>query len=522
VRARENGCPIQYREIMGIPTSQFALDPLKRFKELLGSGWKIREIHYKYESEPVPVLRATATLTRGTESEVIQSQNDEFTSHVMSYRSLPNLATGTVEFTYIEDTERYHYFEQNFFEFTCGIRPYLTIAKALNPPSKTDRKRIAAGIDAWIDSERTLTRIPTKLPRLFYDVIVLFSSNGKFDCLILEKDAANAEEFAEMTRRVAYSDWAYAFSVVFACPKIAEGFNRDAVILLALYDLKSRQTAGACVGTIRSILNHAGRRLSPGTELLEVVDDLRQRAIREDSWSFILVAPFRDSEFTPVPWIAYALLDQRLVRRVDELPALPMREIILFGDAGIPRVRSSLDFKRKPQTTALILDVRHNTRSYDCVIHFDRSQGETSFHVDLQVYPLGSACSYKLIEHEPVLLRNVWDISQNLYLAFVAAGAFDMRFDALITKDIKDFNELIKEEPLAVYPLIYRGYIEPKEKWLAANPDTLGLLKKIWNDEGYVLAKNETAGLQLLESQGLLDSGKLTNQAIWILSRSQL
>jgi hypothetical protein len=138
------------------------------------------------------------------------------------------------------------------------------------------------------------------------------------------------------------------------------------------------------------------------------------------------------------------------------------------------------------------------------------------------VKPIGSAPGRKLVSHMPVMLRDVWNFSQDLYLAFMTAGAFDVRFDTLVSADIRDFNQLMKEEPLAVYPLIYRGHIEPKVRWLRSNPNVLTLLKRIWQDDRYTPAEAERPLVAAAETQELLDSGALTSLAVWILNRGQV
>lgn len=124
--------------------------------------------------------------------------------------------------------------------------------------------------------------------------------------------------------------------------------------------------------------------------------------------------------------------------------------------------------------------------------------------------------------HEPVSLREILQISENLYLGFVTAGAFDVKFDEMITKDIADFDELLNKEPLAVYPLIYRGLIEPAEQWLAKNPEALSLLHKFWENERYSPNEDERSLIAVLEENHLIESGGLTVKATWILSRSSL
>ncbi len=517
--------------------------PLARFKSLLSEGWTIQEIALEHRPTESPESKATLVVVEGkgvevylpsegsrytvklskdSKGETIESDDAEFKSHIAHYRSLPNLVTREIELVYVDDIETYHDFEEKFVEFTCGVKPNLSVRETETGLSELDRRRITVAIETWVETEKPLTRFPTRLPRLFYDILVLLSSEGKFDCRILERDRCEINEPLRVLPKQGEIDWAYAFACVLLCPKVTDQFHRDAVIVVALYDLVKRRVIAGSLGTLRSLFNYADRGYTPGMELYEAIRELALQILAQSQGRVIVTAPFRDSEFTPVPWVCYALLAQLPVKRLNNLPNAPIGEVILFGDSGIPRNRSSLDFKRKPQTAALIFESRYNGDNYRWILRFDRSAGESKFHVDFEVLLQGNQNGAKFLEHYPVLLRDVWALSQNLYLAFVAAGAYDVKFDALITRAIKDFDQLLREEPLAAYPLIYRGFIEPVEKWLAANPDALALIRKFWENERYSPTNEERKLLSSLESQGLWHSRGITQRGIWIMSRSDL
>jgi hypothetical protein len=493
---------------------------LTKFLSLLADGWRIEEIQLKYESVPFEIQQDIVRLSKESCTQVIEATNDpEFSEHIGHYRTLPNISTGEILFTYVEDISKYCELEERFFSFTCGVEPYLDALQPQSPLSNMDRKRVAAAVETWIQSERSFTRFPTRFPRIFSDMLVLFSNQGKVDCKIIEKDTCDIAEAPKSFLPERSVDWAYAFSSVFLSPKVTNQFNRDAVVVVGIYDLVKRRIAAACVGTIRSILNYAGHPFTRGRELLEIVEDFRERILADGAWKVMIVAPFRNAEFTPVPWIMHALLCDELPEEGGRLPRLRPSELILFADSGIHRDRSSLDFKREPQTAAVMLEARIKNRKHLWNLRFDRSPGEAKFHVDLEVFDTSTGTSQKLISHAPVLLRDMWQLSENLYLAFITAGAFDVKFDEMVTKDIKGFNELLEREPLAVYPLIYRGLIEPTERWLAANSAALSLLRKYWDDPEYSATEDEHALVESLEQKNLIESGGLTNKAIWILNR---
>ena len=507
----------------GIPDESGRSLALAKLLRLMSAGWRIDKIDIKYKSMPVETEKTTVMLLKGSDVELVEATNDErFSEYINHYRPLPNLSTGKVEGTYVDDIEKYLDFEERFYSFTCGQEPYLTILLPKNSLQDSDRKRIAVAIQTWIESERFLTRFPTRFARIFSDTLVMHSAKGKFDCQIIEKDDCDISQIGATISSLGPIDWAYAFSSVFLCPKLTAEINRDAVILVAVFDLVDSQIGAACVGTIRSIMNYSERPFIKGREVFQIVENLSKKMLGDNIWKVVLVAPFRDSEFTPVPCITYAILSGSCRGATGNLPCIKPSELILFGDAGIHRDRSSLDFKRTPQTVAVTMDGRVQNERYRWNLRFDRSPGEAKFHVDLEAFDKGDRTSYKLISHEPVSLREIWQISENLYLAFVTAGAFDMKFDEMITKDVADFDELLDKEPLAVYPFIYRGLIEPAEQWLSKNPKALSLMRKFWEDERYSQNEEERRLIGQLEENNLFESGGLTVKATWILSRSGL
>jgi hypothetical protein len=506
-----------------VPDESGRSEALAELLRLLSAGWRIDKIHIEYKSMPIETEKTTVTLLKGSDVALVEATDDErFFQYINHYRPLPNLSTGKVEGTYVKDIAKYLEFEEKFYNFTCGQERYLTILIPQNSLQDGDRKRIAAAIQTWIESERFLTRFPTRFARIFTDILLMHSAKGKFDCQIIEKDDCDISRIGATISSLGPTDWAYAFSCVFLCPKITAEIDRDAVILVALLDLVENRIAAACVGTIRSIMNYSERPFTKGREIFQIVENLSQKILADSIWKVVLVAPFRDSEFTPIPCITYAILLGSCREATSSLPRIKPSELILFGDAGTHRDWSSLDFKRTPQTVAVTMDGRIQNERYRWNLRFDRSPGEAKFHVDLEAFDKGDRTSYKLIAHEPVSLREIWQISENLYLAFVTAGAFDVRFDEMITKDIEDFDELLIQEPLAVYPLIYRGLIEPTEQWLVKNPKALSLLRKFWEDEQYSPNEDERGLIGVLEENHLFESGGLTVKATWILSRSGL
>ena len=488
---------------------------LKDFQKMLSDGWRLDKIQYDF----TPVSsQITVKFTKGSETRVMLAKDDEpFLGHIMHYHQLPDLKTGQIELRYVQDTETYFEMQKRLFTFICGVEPYFPISIEKRLPSAEDHNKIEDMIQTWIETESKMYLFPTRMPRLFYDVLVLSKNGSNIECTTLEKEKTTLSDILKILRESSNTDWTKCYTAVFACPKVTPDFSRDALLMTILYDAKTRQVDAACVGTLRSILNYAGRHYTKGTELVEATSQLTHKMLQSGALTVYVVAPFRDSEFTPVPWVAYLLLAKLPCKfdRAEEKLAIYPHEAFVFGDTGIPSKRSSLDFKRKPQSAAAIVELE-NTYLY--IVRYDRSAGESKFHIDYEI-SMGDT-KLKLLDHYPVLFNDIWDLSENLYIAFLSAGAFDVKFSELVTADIKDLDSIMKEQPLAVYPLIYRGHIEPKETWLRDNPEAMKLLRKLWDDPTYPFSSNELTLVKSLEAEGLIEKGGLTCLGIMILSRA--
>lgn len=489
---------------------------LEEFQTLLSDGWKLEEIHYNFQR--VSGWKIAVKFAKSSETHIIHAENDgPFLDHIIHYHFLPDPKTWQIELRYVEDTEKYFELEKKLFSFICGMEPYFPISTDKRLLSVQDHKNIEVAIKTWIESEDMIRLFPMKMPRLFYDVLVLRKRRGNIDCLILEKEKTALSDIHRILKESSDTDWTKCYTAVFLCPKVTPDFNRDALLMTILFDAKTRQVDAACVGTLRSILNCADRRYTKGRELVEATSQLTRKMLESGASNVYVVAPFRDSEYTPVPWIAYLLLAKPPCEfdRVEEKLAIYPHEALIFGDTGIASERSSLDFKRKPQSAAAIVELE-NTYLY--IVRYDRSAGESKFHIDCEI-SIGDT-KFKLLEHHPVLFRDIWNLNENLYIAFLSAGAFDVKFAELITADIEDFDKIMTDQPLAAYPLIYRGHIEPRETWLRQNLEAMKLVRKFWDDPSYSPSPDELTLTKSLEDKGLIEKGGLTCLAIMILSRT--
>ena len=506
---------------------------LNEFRKLRSEGWQLQEVSFQAKARyaispgkvldiiiPMKTASAIVKLTKGYETRVIHAENDSvFCSHIMHYKQLPHPKSGQIELQYVEDINKYYDFQEKLFSFICGIKPYFPVFTKKRSLSIQDQKKIQTAIETWIESESILRLFPTKMPRLFHDVLVLRKNKGDFDCFTLEKERTSLSDILRILKESSETEWTKCYTVVFLCPKTTRDLSRDFILMTILYDAKTRQVDAACIGTLRSILNYAGIRYAKGRGLVEATSQLTHKMLDIDASTVYVVAPFRDSEFTPVPWIAYLLLaDLRYeFDSVEEELAIYPHEAFVFGDTGIHIKRGSLDFKRRAQSAAVIVEL---DSKYRYVARYDRSVPEPKFHVHYEIRERSTGeIKFKLLDHHPVLFQDLWNLGENLYIAFLSAGAFDVKFSELITADIKDFDTIMNKQPLAAYPLIYRGFVEQEENWLRDNPEALKLLRKFWEYPSYSPSQDELTLTKVLEDRRLIEGGGLSCQAIVVLSR---
>ena len=99
----------------GIPDESGRSPALAKLLDLMSAGWRIDKIDIKYKSMPVETEKTTVMLLRGSDVELVEATNDErFSEYINHYRPLPNLSTGKVEGTYVDDIDKYLDFEEKF------------------------------------------------------------------------------------------------------------------------------------------------------------------------------------------------------------------------------------------------------------------------------------------------------------------------------------------------------------------------------------------------------------------------
>jgi len=183
----------------------FALSSnLEEFQKMLFDGWRLEKIQYHF----TPVSsQITVKFTKGSETRSILAKDDEpFLGHIIHYHQLPDPKTGQIELRYVQDTEKYFELQKRLFTFICGVEPYFPIFTEKRLPSAEDHNKIEDMIRTWIESESKMYLFPTKMPRLFYDVLVLCKKGSNIECTILEKEKTALSDILKILRESSNTD----------------------------------------------------------------------------------------------------------------------------------------------------------------------------------------------------------------------------------------------------------------------------------------------------------------------------
>jgi len=460
-------------------------------------------------------IQISCTLTKNGNTYSFGTRNDyDLMWFLLDLEIFPDPYTGKPKVRVVKDKESLRIADEALADFLSAKEPCFPVVRVSPLTSESDQQRISVAIRGWIECESVLKEHRTSLPLAFYNVLVLQKNDGIITQSIFEKDKIQLASIHELRKRKSECEWIKCFSGMLLCPKISAGFSRDYVLGMLLYDAFSRRIETGILGTARSLLNIYGRRIRKGRELADLAVLLTQRMLTSPS-EILLSSPFRDSEFSPTTWIVYSISSKLPCEYSGLEPkyAIHPCEALVFGDPGVPRERSSFDFKRRGQTAYVGLEIEA-TRY---VIRFDCQGREPKFHIHYEI----RAKSWKktILSHYPISLGDMWKLDRNLCLSFLSATIFDGRFNDVVRPNIKDLG-LVQEEPIAALPLRIVMELELEEEWLGKNPECMTLLQKFWNKQDYSPTKDEEKWIDILQRRGLLVGEKLSVLASMVLARN--
>jgi len=344
------------------------------------------------------------------------------------------------------------------------------------------------------------------------------------DIEIYEKESLDLESIHKIVDRAKNTRIAIAHSAFLLSPKLVKGKKDrkyDPIVGSIVYDLKNDDVLAFNLATMRQLSMHLRNIRQEG--LAHCVSYLLDRSFshEEEKISSFLSAPIRVPNYTPLPWIIYSVLQETLsdkIRFEDPRFRITIPHFFVFGLPPLPTEKPSFIFEPEKQKALFMMKFRDKNDEVSFQLRFDRSKGEPTFHVDFQIFaPRHQYHMKKLLKHISIDLREIWEFDNTLYVAFLPAGAYDIKMDKIITQ-IKGFDQLVQEEPVALYPLIMRALSKDKENWLKENSDALKLLKLAVSPKFSPSSKDRKT-VAKLEEKGLLHENRPTILADIVLTR---
>lgn len=455
-----------------------------------------------------PHETAKVTLERNGEIETMRSSQEDFFSYVIHLHSIPHIENDDSDFVYIENPNQFFSIQEKIIDiFTGKLKELVLCEKSVDEKYRKSGKRIRAYQKEWILSEKNLQVFATKICRIFYDVGVLTIRDSREEFELIEKDKFHLSDIQKLLDKSKKSDIAVCFSSFLLAPKPydekSEGY--DVIIGLITYDLKNRRTIFFNLNTLAQFqrkLRNVGK-----YGLWECVFDLFERTTKKDSFKSFLPLPLNIRDFTPLPWFCYAFLNGIQKNIPVDGFALDLPLFLMFGTPLLLVKKPTYIFRPEEQTAFIMLGFREGKEISYHQVRFDVSKGKPELHLDYEIY-FEKKPSKKIISHLVVNYENIWSFSENLAIGFLAASAYDVRFDTMIIpKRIGGLKDAFKKNPLTVYPLFVRSMAGRPYRWLKERPKAIEVLRKIASGKEI---KNGKELISELENMHLVMQGRMT------------
>jgi hypothetical protein len=172
---------------------------------------------------------------------------------------------------------------------------------------------------------------------------------------------------------------------------------------------------------------------------------------------------------------------------VDKIPIkrkLSIAEFFVFGSPPFVRDSSSFYFRpfssKRNGVAICMMNFKEDGADLTYNLRFDQSKGQPLVHVD---YSFMDGREVKLIAHRPLVVEEVQQFNQDLFVAMMCAGLCDSYFTTIIEGGLAGIHELIKKHPAFAYPLKWIWVVDTAIIWLNKNKEGYRILEKLSNNK---------------------------------------
>jgi len=498
-------------------------------KELLSNlaqGFHIDTIQIRYWRPSFWKISVTMSKDDCPPREIVSLNESEFLSHVTHYKNVPIPSSSTARFIYLDNPNEYEEFSAQFWDFISGRTRAIVATRSLGIPSHLTQSVRQQLLD-WISKEGS-ARVPgQRAPRLFVDSCLMHVLNDRVETTTLSREFLDLDDL-QWSRRFESRSGLFFFSAFWLSPKYPkpteeEFFLRvDPIFGFCLVNLRRRDVACFAVRTLRQCLAAYGKPSRNDVSLF--IHEMVKESFLDDRATTTLAPPTMNSDYTAIPWITFAVLNDSFQRQLEVLSdyCVTIPEFLAYGYPGFPGQLNSFRFRRETQTATVNMRLKRSNEELWYNLRFDLNPAKPVLHVDFQIFAPGhSLHRKKLLRHASISLEDLWNSNKDLYLGFLAAGSYDSFFDRLIERGLEGFERISSQIAAAGYPLMMRVYLKPREDWLLANRQHLDVLIKIAGDGFRSLTPQDKKLIPDLVSQQIFRDGGLTLQGQMLATRLQ-
>jgi len=212
--------------------------------------------------------------------------------------------------------------------------------------------------------------------------------------------------------------------------------------------------------------------------------------------------PIASEDYTPIPWLMYALLEKKfdeIIKEAHGEKELSISEFFTFGGApDLDEGVSSFFYDKDRQAAYIYLIFRENERRLAYQLRFDY-HNLADLHVDYETHMIGRNKQVrKLLKHQEINLSEVCRTDPFLMMSFLFTGMYDPYFDKIVDQHVAGLKDVIETYPLLRDFLDYRKSINEEIKALRGHKLAIEALLNIEN------VNEESPTVKFLEARGLL------------------
>lgn len=477
-----------------------------RFFELIQNGFHLNKMHIKVSRINEFNKVVNLEFKRNGEVMVFSSSDEDLFNYIIHLHPIPHIEDDDSDFMYIEDTIKYFDIQKKVMGILSGKLEEVVICSNVLDVDIEICKLIKKYERMWIDSEKNINVLGTKLSQIFYDLCVIKVKNASVTCYILDKNIFKIRDLDDLIATSQDYDASIAISAFILTKRhpFKTRDKSDAIIGIVEYDLKNQKILSLNVKSIMQLqrtlktIGHYG--------LWECVEKIFSRTEKIECFDSLLPLPLNVKDYTCLPWICFGILGKLGHISFKKCKKFDIPLILVFGIPPLFLKKPGYIFNQEKQKALIMLGIRDEESINFHQMRFDLSKGEPNLHVHYEI--VSQTGVEKVVNHQVINYNDVLSFNENLAIGLLIASAYDVYFDIYVLPNRFDgIIDVFRDNPVMIYPLYVRSMAGQPCRMLLNNEELYASFLQLAEHGTPQITKTH---IDMLEKIGVIKEGKLT------------